>query len=221
MRLDAYLVAQGLFDSRAQAQAAIKAGRVRINGAVAAKPSQNVPEGADVASDGAAHPYVSRGGLKLESALDVFDIDPVGLICLDLGASTGGFSNVLLRRDAARIYAVDVGHGQLHPRIAEDSRVVNLEKTHAKDLTKALVPDAVDLIVCDVSFISLEKALPPALALAAPVARLVALVKPQFEVGPEHIGKGGLVKPGAVEEVRLLETVSDWLRRARLAGARG
>ena len=167
---------------------------MRIDGAIVVKASQNVPQGAKIKVDGDVHPYVSRGGLKLEAALKAMEIDPAGKVCLDLGASTGGFTDVLLRADAAKVYAVDVGRGQLHEKIASDPRVINLEQTHAKDLSRALVPDPIDLIVCDVSFISLKKALPPALALAAPGAHLAALVKPQFEVGPAGIGKGGVVK---------------------------
>ncbi len=199
MRLDQYLVEQGLFESRARAQAAIKAGLVRVNGAVAAKPSQTVSADADVAVEGDVHPYVSRGGLKLEAALKAMEIDSAGKVCLDLGASTGGFTDVLLRAGAAKVYAVDVGTGQLHAKIANDPRVVNLEQTHAKDLSLSLIPDPIEVIVCDVSFISLKKALPPALALAAPRARLAALIKPQFEVGPAGIGKGGLVKEDLAE----------------------
>lgn len=194
MRLDAYLVQCGLFDSRARAQAAIKAGRVRVNGAVAAKPAQNVAEGAAVDLAGDVHPWASRGGVKLDVALGAFGVDPAGRACLDLGASTGGFTDVLLARGAAKVYAVDVGTGQLRDRLRNDSRVVALERTHAKDLSRALVPDAVDLLVADVSFISLKKALPAALALAADTAQLVALVKPQFEAGRARIGKGGVVR---------------------------
>lgn len=199
MRLDRYLVHKGLAESRAKAQEAIAAGLVTINGAVAAKPSLTVACGAEVALEGPAHPYVSRGGVKLAAALERFSIDPAGKTCLDLGASTGGFTDVLLRRGAAKVYAVDVGRGQLHERISADPRVVNLEQTHAKDLSRAGIADRIDLIVCDVSFISLKKALPFALALAALEAVLVALVKPQFEVGREGIGKGGLVKAGLAE----------------------
>ncbi len=194
MRLDHYLVQSGLMESRARAQEAIAAGLVTVNGAAAAKPAQKVAETDEVAIVGEVHPYVSRGGVKLGAALDHFRFGVSGKICLDLGASTGGFTDVLLRRDAAKVYAVDVGQGQLHEKLAGDPRVVSLEKTHAKDLNRELIPDPVDVIVCDVSFISLKKALPFALALAAPGAALAALVKPQFEVGREGIGKGGLVK---------------------------
>lgn len=209
MRLDQYLVLKGLAESRARAQAAIAAGLVTVDGAVAEKPAQKIGEGAAVAMAGAAHPYISRGGVKLAAALDAFGIDPAGKICLDLGASTGGFTDVLLRRGAAKIYAVDVGRGQLHEKIAADPRVVNLERTHAKELTREIVPEPIAVIVCDVSFISLKKALPFALMLAAPGARLAALIKPQFEVGPEGVGKGGLVKEGLAEPVA--DGVARWI----------
>ena len=199
MRLDHYLVQNGFVPSRARAQQAIAAGLVRVNGAPASKPAQKIADSDVVQLTGAAHDFVSRGGVKLAAALEQFAIDPKGKTCLDLGASTGGFCDVLLRAGAARAYAVDVGHGQLHERIAGDPRVINLEKTHAKDLSPTLVPDAIDLIVCDVSFISLKKALPYALALASENALLAALVKPQFEVGREGIGKGGIVKVGLGE----------------------
>jgi 23S rRNA (cytidine1920-2'-O)/16S rRNA (cytidine1409-2'-O)-methyltransferase len=209
MRLDHYLVQKGLTESRAKAQEAIASGLVTINGAVALKSSQKVVEGADVALAGPAHPYVSRGGVKLAAALDHFSLGSAGKICLDLGASTGGFTDVLLQHGAAKVYAVDVGRGQLHEKISADPRVVNLEQTHAKDLTRAMVPDPIELVVCDVSFISLKKALPFALALAAPDAMLVALVKPQFEVGREGIGKGGLVKAGLAEPAA--NDIAQWI----------
>ena len=211
MRLDQYLVEQGFFESRAKAQEAVKAGLVSVDGQVALKSSQGVNEGAAVSVDGELHSYVSRGGVKLEAALRSFEIEPAGKTCLDLGASTGGFTDVLLRAGASKIYAVDVGSGQLHQKIASDPRVINLEKTHAKDLSTALIPDPIDVIVCDVSFISLKKALPPALALAAPGARLIALIKPQFEVGRERLGKGGIVKPGRENAEGVAEDIQGWL----------
>ena len=168
--------------------------------------------GADVTSAGPAHPYVSRGGVKLAAALDAFGYDPAGRVALDLGASTGGFTDVLLRRGANKVYAVDVGHGQLHTRLAGDPRVINLEGVHAKDLSDEHIPEPVEMIVCDVSFISLAKALPGALGLADADAVLAALVKPQFEVGRENIDKGGIVRH---EDIRLaaLAEVSDWVAR--------
>jgi 23S rRNA (cytidine1920-2'-O)/16S rRNA (cytidine1409-2'-O)-methyltransferase len=210
-RLDQYLIDTGRFQSRARAQAAIRAGLVRIGGAVAQKPSQKVASGARVEIDGEVHPYVSRGGVKLAAALRAMEIDPAGKICLDLGASTGGFSDVLLRRGATKVYAVDVGTGQLDAKIAADPRVVNLQQTHARDLSPALIGEPIDIIVCDVSFISLRKALPPALALGAPGARLAALVKPQFEVGRSQIGKGGIVKPGIENSVGVAQSIGEWL----------
>ncbi|MEO1135803.1 MAG: TlyA family RNA methyltransferase [Pseudomonadota bacterium] len=209
MRLDLYLVEMGLAESRARAQAAIAAGLVRVNEKPALKASTKIAAGDEVCVAGAAHPFVSRGGVKLDAALRTFEIDPAGKICLDLGASTGGFSDVLLRADAAKLYAVDVGRGQLHEKILNDARVINLEQTHAKELSPALIPDLIDIIVCDVSFISLKKALPFAMALAAPGAALAALIKPQFEVGRVGLGKGGIVKEGLAAPVIL--DIERWL----------
>ncbi len=165
-----------------------------------------------------AHPWVGRGALKLAHALDLWPVGVAGRVVLDVGASTGGFTEVCLARGAARVYAVDVGRGQLHPRLSGDARVVRLEATDARDLTPALVPQPPALIVTDVSFISLAKALPAALALAAPGADLVALVKPQFEVGPAKVGKGGLVtdpddRRAALEGVKAFLAVSGWTVR--------
>ncbi|MEO1015020.1 MAG: TlyA family RNA methyltransferase [Pseudomonadota bacterium] len=210
-RLDQALVERGAFQSRARAQAAIKAGLVRVGGVVAGKPSTNILPDTEVLVDGDAHPYVSRGGVKLDAALRAFEIDPAGKTCLDLGASTGGFTDVLLRAGARKVYAIDVGTGQLSPEIVGDARVVNLEKTHAKELTKALIPDPIDVLVCDVSFISLKKALPPALGLCGPRARLAALVKPQFEVGRAALGKGGLVRPGYANSFGVAEDMAVWM----------
>ncbi|WP_306252685.1 TlyA family RNA methyltransferase [Parvularcula sp. IMCC14364] len=211
MRLDLYLVDHGYCDSRARAQAAIKAGRVLLNGATARKASHTVGPGDQVVFEGQAFEYVSRGGLKLEAALKGFDISPAGKVCLDLGASTGGFTDVLLRAGAEKVYAVDVGHGQLHPEIAQSSRVINLERTHVKDLSLAHVPEPIEILVCDVSFISLRKALPPAMALCAPLAQLLALVKPQFEVGRAEIGKGGIVRQTPENTVGTAQKLAQWL----------
>lgn len=211
MRLDLHLVETGAYASRARARAAIEAGCVRVNGVVATKPSQPVGEGDVAVAEGEAHPFVSRGGVKLDAVMRRMDVKPAGKVCLDLGASTGGFTDVLLRHGAAKVYAVDVGRGQLHVTLRDDRRVVNLEQTHAKDLSRALIPEPLGVIVCDVSFISLKKVLPPALALAAPGARLVALIKPQFEVGPEGIGKGGIVKPGAAYSTGVADDINAWL----------
>ncbi len=210
-RADQAMVAQGLVPSRARAQAEIKAGTVFLDGKPLRRPSDPVPEGAVLDWRDAAVPYVSRGGLKLAHALQTFDLCPKGLIALDLGASTGGFTDVLLRGGARQVFAVDVGHGQLHPDLAADARVVCLERLNVRDLTsdhlQSVRPKS---IVCDVSFISLTLALPPALDLASPGAWVVALIKPQFEVGRDGIGKGGVVRDAAQREAARAGMM-DWL----------
>jgi 23S rRNA (cytidine1920-2'-O)/16S rRNA (cytidine1409-2'-O)-methyltransferase len=209
-RLDVELVRRGLMVSRAQARAAIEAGKVRVDGAVASKPGQIVTSASAIEAQ-AAHPWVSRGALKLAHALDVFGVDPKGRACLDIGASTGGFTEVLLARGARRVIAVDVGHGQLHPKLKADSRVTALESTDARDLTAEAVGEPPNLVVCDASFIGLSKVLSRPLDLAAPEAVLVGLFKPQFEVGPAHVGKGGLVSD--VQAVaRATSAVEAWLK---------
>lgn len=192
-RADILLVERGLFESRAKARAAIEAGGVTADGRPVAKASELLEETADIAAQ-AAHPWVGRGALKLAYALEIWAIPVEGRVVLDVGASTGGFTEVCLRAGAAKIYAVDVGRGQLHSKVAADPRVVDLSGVDARTLDAELIPEAPQLIVSDVSFISLEKALPAALSLAAPGADLVCLVKPQFEVGRDHVGKGGVVK---------------------------
>jgi 23S rRNA (cytidine1920-2'-O)/16S rRNA (cytidine1409-2'-O)-methyltransferase len=206
-RADVLLVERGLFESRAKARAAIEAGGVTADGRRVAKASEAIDEAAAIAAE-PAHPWVGRGALKLAHALALWPVAVAGRVVLDVGASTGGFTEVCLARGAARIYAVDVGRGQLHPRLAADPRVVSLEGVDARALTSALIPDSPGLIVTDISFIGLAKALPAALALAAPGADLVALVKPQFEVGPERIGKGGLVKNPAAREDALAGVIA-------------
>jgi 23S rRNA (cytidine1920-2'-O)/16S rRNA (cytidine1409-2'-O)-methyltransferase len=186
-RLDVLLVERGLAESRAQAQALVLAGRVRGYD----KPGTQVDEAAEVEVE-RPPPYVSRGGEKLAGALDAFSLDPTGRDCLDVGASTGGFTDVLLQRGAARVIALDVGYGQLHDRLRRDSRVTVLERTNARELRE--LPFAPDLVVADVSFISLKLALPPALALAQADWEAVVLVKPQFEAGRGEVGKGGVVR---------------------------
>jgi len=183
------LVERGLFESRAKARAAIEAGLVRVDGKVLRKVATVIDPTAGIVAS-APYPWVSRGGVKLATALDAFGFDPTGLVCLDIGASTGGFVDVLRCRGAAAIVAVDVGHGQLHASLAADPRVRSLEGTDARSLTSAMVPTAPELVTCDVSFISLCHVLPAVLDLAAPGAGLVALVKPQFELGPGHVKKG-------------------------------
>lgn len=194
-RLDIALVERGLAPSRAQARAAIEAGAVTVNGAAASKASIKVGPGDELGFT-AAHPWASRAGLKLAHALDVFAIDPAGRLCLDLGASTGGFVDVLLAHGAERVAAVDVGRGQLAERLAADPRVRHLEGTDARGLTLELIGGAPGLITADLSFIALEKAIGPALALAAAGADAVILFKPQFQVGRAHVGKGGVVRDG-------------------------
>ena len=202
LRLDQALVAAGLAPSRARAQALIAAGAVSLDGVPATRPAARVGAGARLEVTGDPFPWVSRAGVKLAHALAVFGLDPAGAVALDLGASTGGFTHVLLDRGAVQVWAVDVGHGQLVPEIRDDGRVHAIEGLNVRELTAAHVPPP-DWIVADLSFISLAKALPPALGLAAPGATLVALVKPQFEVGPAHVGKGGIVRdPAAIAAAR-------------------
>ena len=208
IRADIALVERGLFESRARARAAIEAGLVMADGVRVAKPSEALPPEARVEAS-APHPWVSRGGVKLAHALDRFGLDAAGRLCLDIGASTGGFTQVLLARGAALVLALDVGHGQLHPTLAGDARVVSLEKTDARTLTREIIEEvarqaAIDasrpmLIACDVSFIGLDKILPAALALVTPGSELVALIKPQFEAGAGR-RKRGIVRDAAMHE---------------------
>jgi 23S rRNA (cytidine1920-2'-O)/16S rRNA (cytidine1409-2'-O)-methyltransferase len=190
-RADLLLVERGLFESRAKARAAIEAGGVAADGRPVLRPADLLDETAALTAR-AAHPWVGRGALKLDHALTLWPIEVGGRLVLDVGASTGGFTEVCLARGARRVYAVDVGRGQLHPRLAIDPRVVSLEGCDARSLSTVQVPEPIGLVVGDVSFIGLAKALPAALALAAPDADLVVLVKPQFELGPGRVGKGGL-----------------------------
>jgi len=201
-RADLALVARGVFESRAKARAAIEAGGVTADGRLVAKAAELLADDA-VIEAAPAHPWVGRGALKLEHALTAWPVAVAGRVVLDVGASTGGFTEVCLAAGARRVYAVDVGRGQLHASLAADPRVVRLEGLDARALTTAEVPEPPGLIVCDVSFIGLAKALPAALALAAPGGDLIALVKPQFEVGPERVGKGGLVKDPAAQAAAL------------------
>ena len=197
-RADQYLVEKGHAASRTEAQAAIRAGLVKVDGEVLVKPSKNIEDSSSV-EYAKPHPFVSRGGVKLAAALDHFDLSPDGLVCLDIGASTGGFTEVLLAGGAAKVYAVDVGHGQMHSRLRRDPRVIQRDGINARDLSLSHVPQAPQAIVADVSFIGLKLALPPALDMAAPGAWLVALVKPQFEVGRLWVGKGGVVRDAEMQ----------------------
>jgi 23S rRNA (cytidine1920-2'-O)/16S rRNA (cytidine1409-2'-O)-methyltransferase len=187
-RADRLLVERGLFESRAKAQAAIEAGLVSANGVPVRKASDGIASDAALSAT-PAHPFVSRGGVKLAAALDRFGFDPKGRICLDVGASTGGFTEVLLQRGAAKVYAIDVGHGQLHATLRARREVVSLEQTDIRKVTPADICEPPDLVVIDVSFISLKLALPPALSLVKAPAQIVALIKPQFEVGRAQVKK--------------------------------
>ena len=210
-RLDDLLVARGLFASRSRAADAVRRGTVGVDGVVVSKPGQSVPADAAIAVDDPARGYVSRAALKLAAGLDRFGFDVKGCEVLDVGASTGGFTQLLLERGAAHVTALDVGHGQLHASLAADPRVTSIEGLNARDVTAADLGGRVpDLVVCDVSFISLKLALPPALGLAAPGARAVLLVKPQFEAGREAIGKGGLLRDPADAE-RVAHDLRGWL----------
>lgn len=199
-RADVALVERGLVESRAKAQALIMAGRVFSGERKLAKPGETVADDQPLELRGQDHPWVSRGGVKLAHALARFHLDPKGFVCLDVGASTGGFTDVLLQHGATKVYAVDVGHGQLAWKLRSDPRVVVLERTNARSLTAAQVPEPIDLLVCDASFIGLEIVLPAPLALTAARAAMAVLIKPQFEVGSERVGKGGVVRDPALHQ---------------------
>lgn len=209
-RLDQLLVDRGLADSRSRAQALVMAGLVYSGERKLDKPGMPVAGDLAVELRGQEHPWVSRGGLKLEKGLAEFGIDAAGLVAIDVGASTGGFTDVLLSHGAAKVYAVDVGHGQLAWKLRQDPRVVVLERTNARRLTAAEIPEPVDIVVCDASFIGLEVVLPAALALTKPQAWLVALIKPQFEVGKGRVGKGGVVRDPALHQ-EVCERIGAWL----------
>jgi 23S rRNA (cytidine1920-2'-O)/16S rRNA (cytidine1409-2'-O)-methyltransferase len=209
-RLDVALVERGLAETRAAAQRLVMAGLVFSGDKRLEKPGQNIAGDTQLEVRGQPHPYVSRGGLKLERALDHFSIPVTGRVALDVGASTGGFTDCLLQRGAAKVYAVDVGTNQLAWRLRSDPRVVSMEKTNIRDVTRVQIPEPIDLIVCDASFIGLRTALPAALALAAPGGHLVALIKPQFEVGKGRVGKGGIVRDPELHR-EVCDTISAWL----------
>lgn len=210
LRLDILLVDRQLADTRAKAQALIAAGKVYSNEVKLDKAGHLVAQDIPLTVREAEHPWVSRGGMKLTHGLTHFSIDPKGLTCLDVGASTGGFTDVLLTHGAVKVYAVDVGHGQLDWKLRQDARVVVMEKTNARNLDSAQIPDAPALIVCDASFISLKTVLPASLALAAPDATLIALIKPQFEVGKGNVGKGGVVRDESLHQ-EVCEDIRNWL----------
>ncbi len=209
-RLDQLLVERGLAESRTRAQALVMAGLVYSQERRLDKPGMAVAANLAIEVRGRDHPWVSRGGVKLAHGLEHFAIDPTALICLDIGASTGGFTDVLLAKGAAKVYAVDVGQGQLAWKLRQDERVVVLEKTNARLLDARLVPDPIDLVVCDASFIGLEVVLPAPLALAKPGGLLMSLIKPQFEVGKGNVGKGGIVRDPVLHE-EVCARISAWL----------
>ncbi len=212
-RIDQLLVERGLAESRARAQALVLAGLVFHGEAKVAKPGQTVPADAELTVRGRDHPWVSRGGIKLAHALDHFGLDPTGAVAMDIGSSTGGFTDVLLSRGAARVFAVDSGTNQLAWKLRQDPRVTVLEQTSARVLTPALIDAPCDWVVCDASFIALAKVLEVPLRLAAPRCRLVALIKPQFEVGRGEVGKGGVVRDPALH-ARVCGEVREWLEAA-------
>ena len=210
LRADQLLVSRGLAESRTRAQALILAGNVFAGEKRVAKAGDLLTEDAELSVKGRDHPWVSRGGIKLDHGLTHFGFDVTGAVALDVGSSTGGFTDVLLTRGAAKVYAVDVGTNQLAWKLRSDPRVVVHEQTNARDLTAEIIPEAVDIVVCDASFIGLAKVLDRAMDLAEPGAKLVALVKPQFEAGREEVGKGGVVRDPAVHE-RVCNEAADWV----------
>lgn len=209
LRADRFLVEHGYFDSRTQAQAALKAGKVRVNGRVLKKASMPLTEHDNIEAK-KLHPWVSRGGLKLVHALKEFNVSVEGLTALDVGASTGGFTDVLVERGAVKVYAVDVGHDQLHVKLKGDARIISMEGQDARKLTADMFPVLPDIIVCDASFISAMKVLSAALDIAAKGTKLITLVKPQFEVGKAGIGRGGIVKSESLAD-QALSDVSAWV----------
>ncbi|HJN24651.1 MAG TPA: TlyA family RNA methyltransferase [Rhodospirillales bacterium] len=209
-RLDQLLVDRGLVESRSRAQGLIMAGKVYSETRRLDKAGQQVSEELPIEIKGQDHPWVSRGGLKLEKGLQAFDINPQGMTCLDVGASTGGFSDVLISGGATKVFAVDVGHGQFAWKLRQNPRIVVLERTNARYLTIENIPEPIDLIVCDASFIGLQTVLPAAMSLAAHNARMVALIKPQFEVGKGRVGKGGVVREPELH-VEVCEKIRVWL----------
>ncbi len=229
IRLDQALVQRGLFESRHQAQAAIMAGEVRIDGQVAAKASDSVQEHHKI-SVATRNRYVGRGGIKLEGAIEHFEIACEGKMALDIGASTGGFTDCLLQRGARKVFAVDVGHGQLAWKIRDDPRVITLEKTNARRLSHEEIPDPIEICVIDVSFISLTLILPSAFALLTPDGVILALIKPQFELAREEVSRGGVVRSSELHEkaqqkiVAFASTIGarvEGLVASRIAGADG
>ncbi len=229
-RLDQLLFRRGLFASREQARRAVMAGLVEVDGRQVDKPGNAVAEDVELEVKGPAEPFASRAGRKLAAALDHFELDPAGAVCLDVGASTGGFTDCLLQRGARRVYAVDVGYGQLDYRLRRDPRVVVMERLNARHLRPDAIPEPCALITVDVSFISLSKVVPALLAFLAPDGRLLPLIKPQFEAGPRLVGKGGVVRDPEIRTRVVAECVAAiaalglrpvGLFESPVAGARG
>ena len=210
IRVDQLLVERALAQSRSRAAALVMAGHVMIGDKKASKPGQQVAHDADIALIGKDHPWVSRGGIKLAHALEIFGIDVAGAVAMDVGSSTGGFTDVLLTMGAARVYAVDSGTNQLAWKLRSDDRVIVHEQTSARILTEAHIPETIGIIVCDASFIGLSKVLERPLTFARPGAQLIALIKPQFEAGREEVGKGGVVRDAKVHK-RVCDEVQAWL----------
>lgn len=210
IRLDDLLVARGLADTKTKAQALLMSGVVFSGEQRLSAAGDKVAEDLSVTIRGPEHPWVSRGGMKLAHGLKHFQFDPTGCVCVDIGCSTGGFTDVLLTHGAAKVYAVDVGYGQLAEKVRKDARVVVLERTNARHLTRDLIPDGLDGIVCDASFIGLRTVLPASMALAKPGAFLVALIKPQFEVEKSQVGPKGVVRDPVVH-AEVCETIRAWL----------
>jgi 23S rRNA (cytidine1920-2'-O)/16S rRNA (cytidine1409-2'-O)-methyltransferase len=209
-RLDQALVDRGLVESRTKAQALVMAGLVFAGETRLTSSGGKIADDVEITVKGQPHPWVSRGGMKLAHGLAHFGLSPEGRTCVDVGASTGGFTDVLLTHGAAKVYAVDVGYGQLAHKLRTDPRVVVLERTNARTLGAALIPDAVDVVVCDASFIGLRTVLPATLALANPGAWLIALIKPQFEVGKDRVGKNGVVREPELHD-EVCRTTETWL----------
>ena len=210
IRIDQLLVERGLAESRTRAQALVMAGHVMLGDKKADKPGLQVAEDAEISVKGQDHPWVSRGGIKLAHALEQFGIDVTGMVAIDVGSSTGGFTDVLLSKGAAKVYAVDSGTNQLAWKLRQDPRVVVHEQTSARILTAEHIPEPADLIVCDASFISLAKVLERPMSFAKPGAQMIALIKPQFEAGRGEVGKGGVIRDAAVH-ARVCDEVSGWL----------
>lgn len=210
-RLDVLVFESGLAESRQRAQTLIMAGAILVNDAPVDKPGAMVPEDARIQRKGEALPFVSRGGFKLEKALDVLNLDVQNAVCLDVGASTGGFTDCLLQRGAARVYAVDVGYGQLDWKLRQDSRVIPIERTNVRYISDDLLPEPFDLITIDVSFISLKIVVPAIRKFLKPDGRILALIKPQFEVGKGQVGKGGVVKDPTLHQT-VIDDLSEFFR---------